>query len=138
MGAAMPPSDPKHMEKTILVLALVLSLVAAGFGYAAYNREASLAGRTADEWTVGKDLTVDTNTLKVDSTNNRVGVGTTTPTADLAVGNNNSTSTISVGKLCIITQDTAGKTIYMYLNDSAGGHSTGNLTFATSSKPCNI
>ncbi len=31
------------------------------------------------------DLTVDTNTLHVDSTNNRVGVGTTTPTTALDV-----------------------------------------------------
>ena len=29
--------------------------------------------------TVDGDLTVDTNTLKVDSTNNRVGVGMTSP-----------------------------------------------------------
>jgi len=29
------------------------------------------------------DLTVDTSTLKVDATNNRVGIGTTSPTAQL-------------------------------------------------------
>ena len=33
--------------------------------------------------TLSGDLTVDTNTLKVDATNNRVGIGTTSPTAQL-------------------------------------------------------
>jgi len=33
----------------------------------------------------GKDLTVDTNTLHVDATNNRVGIGTTTPSQELDV-----------------------------------------------------
>ena len=35
------------------------------------------------------DLTVDTNTLYVDSTNNRVGIGTTSPSYELSVGANN-------------------------------------------------
>ena len=35
--------------------------------------------------TVDSDLTVDTNTLYVDSTNNRVGVGTTSPVRDFVV-----------------------------------------------------
>jgi len=35
--------------------------------------------------TVAGDLTVDTSTLKVDSSNNRVGVGTASPTSDLHV-----------------------------------------------------
>lgn len=39
--------------------------------------------------TVDGDLTVDTNTLYVDSTNNRVGVGTSSPTAALDVKANN-------------------------------------------------
>ena len=37
--------------------------------------------------TITGDLTVDTSTLKVDSTNNRVGIGTATPTASLQVAN---------------------------------------------------
>jgi len=41
----------------------------------------------------GKDLTVDTNTLHVDSANNRVGVGTTSPDVDLDV--KKSTTTIA-------------------------------------------
>ena len=39
----------------------------------------------ADSLTVAGDLTVDTNTLKVDSSNNRVGIGTTSPDAALHV-----------------------------------------------------
>ena len=35
--------------------------------------------------TVTGDLTVDTSTLKVDSSNNRVGIGTTSPAHDLVV-----------------------------------------------------
>lgn len=41
--------------------------------------------RTATELTVSGDLTVDTTTLHVDSTNNRVGIGTTTPSTALHV-----------------------------------------------------
>ena len=41
--------------------------------------------RTATELTVGGDLTVDTSTLHVDSTNNRVGIGTTSPAEELDV-----------------------------------------------------
>ena len=44
------------------------------------------AGGTFDSGvTVSGDLTVDTSTLKVDSTNNRVGVGTTSPASELTV-----------------------------------------------------
>tara|TARA_A100000171_G_scaffold29698_1_gene27873 strand:- start:206 stop:1657 length:1452 start_codon:yes stop_codon:yes gene_type:complete len=41
----------------------------------------SLTSPSADSMTVTGDLTVDTSTLKVDSTNNRVGVGITSPEA---------------------------------------------------------
>ena len=41
--------------------------------------------------TVGGDLTVDTNTLHVDSANNRVGVGTSSPSANLDVASSNAT-----------------------------------------------
>ncbi len=41
----------------------------------------------ADSLTVAGDLTVDTNTLKVDSSNNRVGINTTSPDAMLQVQN---------------------------------------------------
>lgn len=49
--------------------------------------------------TVTDDLTVDTNTLYVDSTNNRVGIGTTSPSASLHISGN------------IIADNTAGSYI---------------------------
>ena len=42
--------------------------------------------RTASELTVTNDLTVDTDTLHVDSTNNRVGIGTASPSQTLQLG----------------------------------------------------
>ena len=42
---------------------------------------ASQGGTFNASVTIANDLTVDTNTLKVDSSNNRVGIGTSTPTA---------------------------------------------------------
>ena len=42
--------------------------------------------------TVSGDLTVDTNTLKVDATNNRVGVAQSTPDAELHIGDGSGSS----------------------------------------------
>jgi len=50
----------------------------------------------AGNLTVTSDLTVDTNTLKVDSTNNRVGIGTASPTTALTLGASH-TATIQNG-----------------------------------------
>jgi hypothetical protein len=48
-----------------------------------HDPNAALAATTG---TFSGDLTVDTNTLYVDSTNNRVGIGTSSPTATLTLG----------------------------------------------------
>ena len=45
----------------------------------------STSALSATSGTFSTDLTVDTDTLKVDSTNNRVGIGTTSPTTTLDV-----------------------------------------------------
>ena len=45
----------------------------------------ALESPQADSLTVTGDLTVDTSTLKVDSTNNRVGIGTASPTQPLSL-----------------------------------------------------
>jgi hypothetical protein len=56
--------------------------------------------------TITGDLTVDTNTLKVDSTNNRVGIGTSSPDAILHIYDAGaSTSTHSYTKLHIENDD---------------------------------
>jgi hypothetical protein len=46
--------------------------------------------------TVGGDLTVDTSTLVVDSTNNRVGVGETTPPTKLSLGSTVGASAVDI------------------------------------------
>ena len=51
----------------------------------AFDTFGLFSGEFAQDVSVGGDLTVDTNTLKVDSTNNRVGVGTASPVAPLHV-----------------------------------------------------
>jgi hypothetical protein len=48
---------------------------------------------TAGSATITGDLTVDTSTLKVDSTNNRVGIGTATPVSSLQVLDGDITAT---------------------------------------------
>ena len=47
----------------------------------------ALESPSADSLSVTNDLTVDTNTLYVDSTNNRVGINNASPQTDLDIGN---------------------------------------------------
>ena len=61
-------------------------------GQVIFNDGGVLAGdagltynKTTDALTITGDLTVDTSTLKVDSTNNRVGIGTASPATDLHI-----------------------------------------------------
>lgn len=72
----------------------VLTLLNVADGATAYSNanaisavegEATLALTGDVTIAAGKDLTVDTNTLHVDSANNRVGIGTTTPSQELDV-----------------------------------------------------
>ena len=69
--------------------------------------------------TITGDLTVDTSTLKVDSTNNRVGIGTASPavTCDVA------------GPIRSIV---SGGTPYLYLNNGTSQHSLSNDSNALS------
>jgi hypothetical protein len=79
---------------------------------------------TATTGTFSGDLTVDTSTLKVDSTNNRVGIGSASPLSDLSVE-----SSIG-GVLTLSTSDTTGTSgdslgkIDFYSGDTSTG-STG-------------
>ena len=65
-------------------------------GYSDSDVESYLDGGTSTPTfasaTVSGDLTVDTSTLKVDSTNNRVGIGTASPAALLELEKTNSTA----------------------------------------------
>ena len=60
------------------------------------SKAVSLSTTSADvtgDADIGGDLTVDTNTLHVDSTNNRVGIGTSSPSANLEIDAGSATGT---------------------------------------------
>ena len=92
------------------------------------------------------DLTVDTNTLKVDSTNNRVGVGTASPTYLIdalgATGDNADTVMRVKGQgtgdsdvnLILDSADT-GESLVSFYN---AGNSKANIEWSTSSSQLNI
>ena len=151
------------MKDTITMIATVLTLIAVIVGFVAISGQGKdsklgAVGNMAIENYVPaimyndgyysekaisttNDLTVDTNTLRVDSTNNRVGVGTTTPSATLSLGAANATTTIFAGKLCIVAQtpNTHGLVGNGYVYYTLAGTSTVNGAqggWATSTTPC--
>jgi len=60
------------------------------------------------------DFIVDTDTLFVDNSTDKIGFSTTTPPATLSIGTKSATSTIMTGYLCIVTERTDGTTLYMW------------------------
>ena len=79
--------------------------------------ETSASGQTItiglpDDVVITGNLTVDTNTLYVDATNNRVGVGTLTPTNDLHISSTSGT------KALFERTDSTGA--YIGLKDNSG------------------
>tara|TARA_B100001094_G_scaffold38153_1_gene32486 strand:- start:1518 stop:3974 length:2457 start_codon:yes stop_codon:yes gene_type:complete len=79
----------------------------------------------------GKGLTVDTNTLHVDATNNRVGIGTTSPVTSLDVVGDASIGYAATHALRFYNEDRNNWS--SITNNIASGTSTGNLCFRTSS-----
>lgn len=77
------------------------------------------------------DLTVDTNTLKVDSTNNRVGIGTASPHADLHIQNETGTNTGST-ELNLWVNDDRGRSKFN-LKSTDDGTSIGTFKLTTES-----
>ena len=78
--------------------------------------------------TITGDLTVDTSTLKVDSTNNRVGIGTASPANPLHIYGTN--------PVPLLLQKTGSTDVYLSFTDSSGvfgyfGFSNGDLRFQT-------
>ena len=67
---------------------------------------------TLTSLTITGDVTVDTNTLKVDSTNNRVGVGTASPTTTLDVNGTVTATTFSNGLYKVGDTGPGGGTIF--------------------------
>ena len=75
------------ISKTALVDGTGLTLTGDTLSVDAAQTQITSVG-TLGSLTVSGDLTVDTSTLKVDSTNNRVGIGNATPDVSLDVGSN--------------------------------------------------
>ena len=80
-------------------------------------------------------LTVDTNTLSVDATDNRVGINTTSPTRTLSVEDTSSSAAIEIknnsGQLALINYTGAHL-------DIGNSHSTGNFTLYTNNGNANM
>ena len=91
-----------------------------------FSQDVTVGGAT----TLSGDLTVDTDTLYVDSTNNRVGIGTSSPTQVFEVNNGSNTA------VAIKVTDTSGYT-ELFFGDSADDdagyisyrHATNNMSF---------
>lgn len=67
--------------------------------------------------TITSTLAVDTNTLKIDATNNYVGVGTTTPSATFAVGTSAAaTTTVDFSRTCMRMTNEAGVQYWCRVN----------------------
>ncbi|KKR97657.1 MAG: hypothetical protein UU49_C0026G0012 [Candidatus Magasanikbacteria bacterium GW2011_GWC2_41_17] len=83
--------------------------------------------------TLTADLTIDTNTLYVSSSNNKVGVVSSTPFAQLSIGAGGAvSSTISVGKFCMYAGQENGVNVYVIL----GANQANNQPFATTTVSC--
>jgi hypothetical protein len=99
--------------------------------------------------TITGDLTVDTSTLKVDSANNRVGIGTATPTAALdilgvfgtatgaaVIRNNSAANAANISQVQFFVSNTFGGGEQVAsihgLNPNASSNNGGSLVFSTS------
>ena len=68
---------------------------------------------------VAGDLTVDTSTLKVDSTNNRVGIGTASPSKSLHIRTADSSATAESNSALIIEGTDASRADLQFLGDAS-------------------
>ena len=107
-----------------------------------YNAVVLKTGSTmSGALTINNDLTVDTNTLYVDSTNNRVGIGTLSPKATLHIDSNDSgeiarfTSTAdgaqNSGFIGLGIYDTLNPMVSIGVEEFDASDFRGSLTFAT-------
>lgn len=82
---------------------------------------------------VSGDFTVDTNTLHVDSTNNRVGIGTASPTKDLDVVNSGNACVRIIGGTSSCSQIQFGDTDANDIGDICYDHSINAFKIYTNS-----
>lgn len=88
----------------------------AGIGYARITNPESLntffTGNSLTSgsiiFTDGTNLVQDNSNLYFDDTNNRLGVGSSTPSKELSIGNRDASSTVATGQLQFQGQDSAG------------------------------
>ena len=82
------------------------------------------------------DLTVDTTTLKVDSTNNRVGIGTTTPSTALDVVGTTTLKTVRAGSGAVaISGAYYTSPVSIYNTSKPHGFANGDTVAVTGSTP---
>ncbi len=100
----------------------------------AFDTFSVFSGDFSQDVTVGGDLTVDTNTLFVDSTNNRVGVGTVSPTASLEISGSDDSNNLIVGHndtdFAVYNDSTVGE-IRLKAEDGSGSNFAKYMTFYT-------
>jgi hypothetical protein len=90
-----------------------------------------VATGTAATSTIAGGLTVDTSDLVVDPDGGNVGIGSSSPTVTLSVGNGaTATTTIDLGKVCIISTEDDGTLLYHWF--SSIGTIAGVATSTTS------
>ena len=99
----------------------------AWISFASFNQATdawSFANVTVDGTLTAADLVIDTDTLTVDTGNNRVGIGTATPAATLEVDGN------AIAKTDTDTTNTGSVTLDFGLNQNFVLTLTGNVTLA--------
>lgn len=99
----------------------------AWIAFASFNQTTdawSFANVTVDGTLTAADLVIDTDTLTVDTSNNRVGIGTATPAATLEVDGN------AIAKTDTDTTNTGSVTLDFAANQNFVLTLTGNVTLA--------
>ena len=87
------------------------------------------ASNVVGDSTVGGDLTVDTDTLYVDSANNRVGIGTSSPATALDVSGTVTADGLTSAGNVLVSQASSNSSITINRTDSASQY---NLTMGQS------